>query len=97
MPSHCKGLLRSAVQRNSPLNDEKRAGTYVCFACNLHWFNSERKFESGSGLPSFFGVIPDAVETRRDFSMIWPRTDYHGVRCNGHQGHLFKDGPQPDL
>jgi peptide-methionine (R)-S-oxide reductase len=90
-------LFKDGTERagSSPLNDENRAGTYVCFACNLPLFKSELKFDSGTGWPSFFDVIPDAVETRRDFSMIWPRTEYHCARCDGHQGHLFKDGPQP--
>jgi peptide-methionine (R)-S-oxide reductase len=90
-------LFKDSTERagSSPLNDEKRAGTYVCFACNLPLFKSELKFDSGTGWPSFFNVIPEAVETRRDFSMIWPRTEYHCARCDGHQGHLFKDGPQP--
>ena len=90
-------LFKDSTERagSSPLNGEKRAGTYACFACHLPLFKSELKFESGTGWPSFFNVIPGAVETRRDFSMIWPRTEYHCARCGGHQGHLFKDGPQP--
>lgn len=90
-------LFKDSTERagSSPLNDEKRAGNYVCFACNLPLFKSELKFDSGTGWPSFFNVIPDAVETRLDFSMIWPRTEYHCARCGGHQGHLFKDGPPP--
>ncbi len=90
-------LFKDSTERagSSPLNDEKRAGTYVCFACNSPLFKSELKFDSGTGWPSFFNVIPDAVGTRRDFSMVWPRTEYHCARCDGHQGHLFKDGPQP--
>ena len=90
-------LFKDSTERSgsSPLNDEKRAGTYTCFACNLPLFKSEFKYDSGTGWPSFFDVLPEAVVTQRDFKLIWPRTEYHCARCNGHQGHLFKDGPQP--
>lgn len=80
---------------SSPLDAEKRAGTYVCAACFLPLFSSVQKFDSGTGWPSFFDVLPDAVGKRTDFKLIWPRTEYHCVRCGGHQGHIFKDGPQP--
>jgi peptide-methionine (R)-S-oxide reductase len=80
---------------SSPLNNEKRAGTYVCAACYLPLFKSEHKYESGTGWPSFFDVVPAAVGKKRDFSMIWPRTEYHCARCGGHQGHVFDDGPKP--
>ncbi len=79
----------------SPLNDEKRDGVYVCAGCDLELFTSEMKFDSGTGWPSFFTVIEGHVETKRDFKMILPRTEYHCARCGGHQGHLFKDGPRP--
>ncbi len=90
-------LFKDSTERtgSSPLNDEKRAGTYLCFACNLPLFKSGLKYDSGTGWPSFFDVLPEAVVTQRDFKLIWPRTEYHCARCNGHQGHLFKDGPQP--
>jgi peptide-methionine (R)-S-oxide reductase len=80
---------------SSPLNNEKRAGTYVCAACYLPLFKSEHKYESGTGWPSFFDVLQDTVGKRRDFKMILPRTEYHCARCGGHQGHLFDDGPKP--
>lgn len=80
---------------SSPLNNEKRAGTYVCAACYLPLFSSDKKYESGTGWPSFFDVLPNAVGKRRDFKMILPRTEYHCARCGGHQGHLFDDGPKP--
>ena len=80
---------------SSELNDEKRAGTFVCAACELPLFTSEMKFDSGTGWPSFFTSIEGAVETRRDFKLIFPRTEYHCARCGGHQGHVFKDGPPP--
>jgi peptide-methionine (R)-S-oxide reductase len=81
--------------RTSPLNEEKRPGTFVCAACNLPLFKSSTKFESGTGWPSFFDPIPGHLDTRRDFKLIWPRTEYHCARCGGHQGHVFNDGPQP--
>jgi peptide-methionine (R)-S-oxide reductase len=79
----------------SPLNDEKRAGTFVCAACFLPLFDSTQKFDSGTGWPSFFDARPGAVGTRKDFKLIWPRTEYHCARCGGHQGHVFNDGPKP--
>ncbi len=79
----------------SPLNAEKRAGTYVCAACYLPLFASSDKFESGTGWPSFTRPIAGRVETKRDFKLVWPRTEYHCARCGGHQGHVFDDGPEP--
>ena len=80
---------------SSPLNDEKRAGTYTCAGCGLALFTSDMKFDSGTGWPSFYDVIDGAVETKRDFKLILPRTEYHCARCGGHQGHVFEDGPEP--
>lgn len=80
---------------SSPLNDEKRDGTYVCAACFLPLFDSETKFESGTGWPSFYAPIDGAMGTKRDFRMLLPRTEYHCIRCAGHQGHVFDDGPEP--
>ena len=80
---------------SSPLNQEKRAGIFVCAACHLPLFESASKFESGTGWPSFFASIADSLGTKRDFKMILPRTEYHCARCGGHQGHVFGDGPQP--
>lgn len=79
----------------SPLNDEKREGTYVCKGCELPLFTSEQKYDSGTGWPSFFDVIEDSVGTRVDRKLFLPRTEYHCSRCGGHQGHVFTDGPQP--
>ena len=79
----------------SPLNDEKRKGTYHCAACELPLFKTETKYDSGTGWPSFYQPLADAVETRTDFKMILPRTEYHCARCGGHQGHVFDDGPKP--
>jgi peptide-methionine (R)-S-oxide reductase len=79
----------------SSLNEEKREGSYVCAACFLPLFDSSAKYESGTGWPSFWQQLPNAVETKTDFKLIHPRTEYHCARCGGHQGHLFNDGPQP--
>ncbi len=80
---------------SSSLNDEKRPGAYVCAGCALPLFTSQMKFDSGTGWPSFFTHIPGHVGTQWDFSLIVPRTEYHCLRCRGHQGHVFKDGPPP--
>ena len=80
---------------SSPLNDEKRTGTYVCAACDLPLFKSDMKYDSGTGWPSFFKSLPNSVETKTDFKLIYPRTEYHCARCGGHQGHVFNDGPKP--
>lgn len=96
-PQQYAVLFEEGTERafTSPLNDEKRAGTYVCAACNLPLFLSDAKFESGTGWPSFFQPIEGHVEIKRDFKLIWPRTEYHCKRCGGHQGHVFSDGPAP--
>ncbi len=70
-------------------------GTYRCAGCGTELFTSDTKFDSGTGWPSFFDPIPGHVETKRDFKLIWPRTEYHCARCGGHQGHVFDDGPRP--
>ena len=90
-------LFEESTERagTSPLNAEKRAGTFVCAACFLPLFASEAKFESGTGWPSFYETLPGSVGVKRDFKMILPRTEYHCARCGGHQGHVFNDGPAP--
>lgn len=80
---------------SSPLNREKRPGVFVCAGCSLPLFTSAMKYESGTGWPSFFTTIPGALVTKTDFKLILPRTEYHCVRCGGHHGHLFDDGPAP--
>ena len=80
---------------SSPLNQEKRRGTYICAACYLGLFDSDTKYESGTGWPSFSAPIEGRLGTKRDFRLIWPRTEYHCIRCEGHQGHVFNDGPLP--
>ena len=79
----------------SPLNNEKREGVFVCAGCGLELFTSDMKFDSGTGWPSFYNVIEGHVETKRDWKMIMPRTEYHCAGCGGHQGHVFEDGPNP--
>jgi len=80
---------------SSELLGEGRAGTYACAGCELPLFTSEMKYDSGTGWPSFYDVIEGHVETKRDWKLIIPRTEYHCARCGGHQGHLFEDGPEP--
>ena len=80
---------------SSALNAEKRAGTFICAACNQPLFDSAHKYESGTGWPSFWQPLTGAVGTSTDFGLIYPRTEYHCSRCGGHQGHVFNDGPQP--
>ncbi len=90
-------LFREGTERpfSSPLNDEKRAGTFVCAACFLPLFSSKTKYDSGTGWPSFWEPLDGAVGTKRDFKLVLPRTEYHCARCGGHQGHVFNDGPRP--
>ena len=80
---------------SSPLNNEKRLGTFICAACYLPLFDSATKYESRTGWPSFYASIEGRLATKRDWRLILPRTEYHCIRCGGHQGHVFKDGPRP--
>ncbi len=79
----------------SPLNNEKRAGIYACAGCDLPLFTSDMKYESGTGWPSFFTTIPGVFATKEDRYLFSPRTEYHCIRCGGHHGHVFDDGPPP--
>jgi peptide-methionine (R)-S-oxide reductase len=79
----------------SPLNQEKREGTYICAACFLPLFSSSAKFDSGTGWPSFFQPLNGRIGTKTDYKLLVPRTEYHCIRCGGHQGHVFDDGPPP--
>ena len=90
-------LFEEATERprSSPLNDEKRPGTFICAACYLPLFDASTKYESGTGWPSFYAPIEGRLETKRDWKLVLPRTEYHCARCEGHQGHLFGDGPAP--
>jgi peptide-methionine (R)-S-oxide reductase len=94
----CRVLFHEGTEPpfSSALNEEKRAGTFICAACHQPLFTSDGKYDSGTGWPSFFRPIdPARIETRRDFRLLLPRTEYHCARCGGHQGHVFVDGPAP--
>ncbi|MBF0425042.1 MAG: peptide-methionine (R)-S-oxide reductase MsrB [Magnetococcales bacterium] len=80
---------------SSPLNLEHRPGTFVCAGCGTALFTTASKFDSGTGWPSFFAALPDAVATKTDHHLLYPRTEYHCAHCGGHQGHVFDDGPEP--
>lgn len=90
-------LFEEGTERagSSPLNNEKRPGTYICAACNQPLFDSAHKYDSGTGWPSFWQPLAGALGTSTDFKLIYPRTEYHCSRCGGHQGHVFNDGPKP--
>ncbi len=96
-PAQYAVLRREGTEpaHTSPLNAEKRKGVFHCAGCDLPLFASDAKYESGTGWPSFFAALPSAVNTKTDFKMIIPRTEYHCARCEGHQGHVFNDGPRP--
>ena len=96
-PEAFRVLRQHGTERpgTSALNAEKRAGTYECAGCRLPLFSSSAKYESGTGWPSFWQPLPQAITTKLDFKLIVPRTEYHCRRCGGHQGHVFGDGPRP--
>ena len=96
-PAQFAVLREEGTERagSSPLDGEKRKGHFACAGCDLPLFTSEMKFDSGTGWPSFFTVIPGRVETKTDYKILYPRTEYHCARCEGHQGHVFDDGPKP--
>ena len=96
-PEQYRVLRHEGTERpgTSPLNGEHRKGRFLCAGCDLPLFASETKFESGTGWPSFYASLPGAVVTSTDFKLIVPRTEYHCARCEGHQGHVFGDGPAP--
>jgi len=96
-PEQFNVLRQEGTERafSSSLNKEYGQGSYVCAGCDLPLFESDTKFDSGTGWPSFYAPIEGSVETKRDFMMILPRTEYHCARCGGHQGHVFNDGPEP--
>jgi len=80
---------------SSPLNREKRKGTFACAGCDLPVYSSETKYESGTGWPSFWQPLPNAIGTSSDRSWFTTRTEVHCRRCGGHLGHVFDDGPKP--
>jgi peptide-methionine (R)-S-oxide reductase len=81
--------------RTSPLNAEKRNGTFVCAGCDQPLFTSDTKYESGTGWPSFYKPIEGAIGTSQDNTLLMTRTEVHCSRCGGHLGHVFNDGPAP--
>jgi len=90
-------LRKEATERafTSPLDREKRVGTFHCAGCDLPLYRSETKFDSGTGWPSFYEGIKGTLGTRTDYKLFLPRTEVHCARCKGHQGHIFNDGPAP--
>jgi len=96
-PAEFNVLRREGTERpwTSPLNDEKREGIFACRGCELPLFTSDTKYDSRTGWPSFFDVIEGNIGTKVDKKLFLPRTEYHCVRCGGHQGHVFTDGPRP--
>ena len=96
-PEAFQVLRQEGTERagTSPLNGEKCTGTYLCAGCGQPLFQSDTKYDSGTGWPSFYAPIPGALETKTDFKISVPRSEYHCSRCGGHQGHVFNDGPDP--
>lgn len=96
-PARYEVLFEEATERpgSSPLNQEKREGVFICAACYLPLFDADHKYESGTGWPSFTQPLEGRIGTKRDYKLVWPRTEYHCARCGGHQGHVFDDGPPP--
>ncbi|HEY5763068.1 MAG TPA: peptide-methionine (R)-S-oxide reductase, partial [Rhodocyclaceae bacterium] len=87
-PDSYRVLFEEGTERagTSPLNREKRDGTYLCAACNNPLFDASKKYESGTGWPSFWEALPGALGTKTDYILLYPRTEYHCARCGGHQG-----------
>jgi len=96
-PEQYRVLRQQGTERagTSPLNHEKRQGEFLCAGCGAELFASGTKYDSGSGWPSFYAPMPDAVETATDASHGMVRTEVRCARCGGHLGHVFPDGPQP--
>ena len=96
-PAQYRVLREEGTERahSSPLDKEKRTGTFVCAGCDQALFSSKTKYDSGTGWPSFYTALPGVLGTRTDYKLILPRTEYHCARCGGHHGHVFDDGPPP--
>jgi peptide-methionine (R)-S-oxide reductase len=96
-PEAFRVLRQHGTERagTSPLNAEKRAGTFACAGCGQKLFDSDTKFESGTGWPSFFRPLEGGVGTSTDRSFFMTRTEVHCANCGGHLGHVFPDGPPP--
>ena len=96
-PAQYHVLREEGTERafTSALVEEHRDGVFACVACGLALFPAQFKFDSGTGWPSFFDAIPHRLETKSDYTLIVPRTEYHCARCGGHHGHVFNDGPKP--
>ena len=96
-PAQYRVLRQEDTERafTSPLNDEHRDGTFHCAGCDLALYSSAAKYESGTGWPSFWKPLPDAVATKADWGLLGRRTEVHCRRCGGHLGHVFDDGPKP--
>ena len=96
-PAQFNVLRKHATERpsTSPLNQEKRAGTFVCAGCGKALFATDTKFESGTGWPSFFAPLEGGIATTEDRSLFMSRTEVHCADCGGHLGHVFDDGPRP--
>jgi peptide-methionine (R)-S-oxide reductase len=96
-PEQFSVLRKHATERagTSPLNQEKRPGTFVCAGCGKALFAADTKFESGTGWPSFFAPMDSAVGTTEDRSFFMTRVEVHCADCGGHLGHVFEDGPRP--
>jgi peptide-methionine (R)-S-oxide reductase len=96
-PEQFNVLRKHGTERagTSPLDKEHGKGTFACAGCDLPLFSSDTKFNSGTGWPSFYDPLPNAVGTSVDRSLFAKRTEVHCRRCGGHLGHVFEDGPKP--
>ena len=96
-PLQYQVMRKAGTERagSSPLDKNYNAGTFHCRGCDLAVYSSEHKFDSGTGWPSFYQSLSNAVKTERDFKLVYPRTEVHCRRCGSHFGHIFNDGPKP--